>query len=336
MLSLLIIITLFEMGQQLMGRLREEQIQVKGDVMLEGTVAIPTSGLARYPAIIIISGSGGADRDGNMKKPPLVTNLYKDLAYFLTELDFITLRYDKRGVGESEGDLLKTGMTELVDDIKTMITFLKQHPQVDPVKIILLGHSEGCVLATKVNAEMPVAGLILIAGAGTNLKDPIIYQNRQMLEEIKRLRGLKGKLLRILVKEDKIMKQTNALFNKMEQSTTDFVKYKLKKVPAKWFREHFRYRTEEVLNDLMYATCPILAVTGDKDVQANVDDLKVVKGLGNETIKTVIIKNMNHMLKEFKGEKTVLNLMKQYKQGATAPIHGELKQQLKIWLTSLK
>jgi uncharacterized protein len=315
-----------------MNSIIEELVSIKSDVILKGTLALPNTDLDQYPAIVIINGSGSADRDGNMKKPALVTNLYKELAHFLTNLGFITLRYDKRSVGESEGDPIRSGMLDLANDVNSTISFLKQHSKVNSEKIILLGHSEGCILATKVNETTPVAGLVLIGGAATNLKEPMMYQNRQTLEEIKRLKGIKGKLLRFLVKEHKIVKQSEELFIKMEGSEGDTIRFKLKKMPAKWFREHFLYRLENVLDALRQANCPILAITGDKDVQANSEDLKRVDDLGKLDAKTVVIKNMDHMLKEYKGEKTILNLMKQYKKEATAPIHIQLKAELRDWL----
>jgi tRNA isopentenyl-2-thiomethyl-A-37 hydroxylase MiaE len=44
-----------------------------------------------------------------------------------------------------------------------------------------------------------------------------------------------------------------------------------------------------------------------------------VDDLGKQNAKIVVIKNMDHLLKEYKGEKTALNLLKQYKKEATAP-----------------
>ncbi|MGM0876000.1 MAG: alpha/beta hydrolase [Bacillota bacterium] len=316
-----------------MSAIIEESVGIKSDVTLKGTLAIPNTNLDQYPAIIIINGSGRADREGNMQKPKLETNLYKELAHFLTNLGFITLRYDKRSVGESEGDLITTGMMDLANDVKCAIEFLKQHSKVVSDKIILLGHSEGCILATKVNEITPIAGLVLIAGAATNLKEPIMYQNRQTIEEIKRLKGIKGKLLRLLVKERKVLKQLEELFSKMESSESDTVKFKMKRMPAKWFREHLSYRTEKVIEALKQSNCPILAITGDKDVQANAADLKRIETLGKPDAKTIIIKDMDHMLKEYKGEKTVLNVLKQYKREARDPIHKQLKDELEDWLT---
>ncbi|MDW8801512.1 alpha/beta fold hydrolase [Clostridium sp. A1-XYC3] len=311
----------------------EEQVTIKGDVVLKGTLTVPNSEAEKFPAVLIVNGSGGADRDGNMKKPPMEANIYKELAHFVTSLGFITLRYDKRGVGESEGDQLTVGVSDLINDILSNIKFLQNHPRVDRDKIILIGHSEGCILATIANTIIPAAGLVLLAGAGTNLWAPMKYQNAQILEEVKHKKGLKGFILRLAVRENVIRKQQEALFNKMINSTEDIIRLKGKKVPAKWFREHFKYSSEDILKALSDAKCPILAVTGDKDVQANAEDLKAVENLKKDNIKAVVIENMDHMLKEFSGEKTVLDIMKQYKSELHKPMHPQLKIVLGQWLT---
>ncbi len=312
----------------------EEQVTINGDAVLKGTMAIPSIEDDKLPAVLIINGSGSADRDGNMKKPAMNANIYKDLAHFVTRLGLITLRYDKRAVGESEGDPLTLGMMDLVNDINSNIKFLQNHPRVDKDKIILVGHSEGCILATIASNMNLVGGLVLLAGAGTNIWEPIKYQNAQILEEIKTMRGLKGFLLRLALKENKIKKQQQNLFDKMVNSKGDTVRYKGKKMPAKWFREHFKYSTEEVLTLLSNSKCPILAITGDKDVQANAKDLKRLQKLEKDNIECVVIENMDHMLKEFTGEKTVLNLMKQYKEEISKPMHPELAKVLEQWLES--
>lgn len=314
----------------------EEQVVIKGEVTLKGTLAIPNVQMEKLPAVLIINGSGGADRDGNLKKPLLNGNMYKELAHFVTSLGFVTLRYDKRAVGESEGDPFTTGMMDLVKDIISNVNFLKNHPKVDKDKVILVGHSEGCILATIANTMNPVDGLVLIAGAGTNLREPLIYQNAQIAKEIKTLKGLKGFILRLAINEKKLMKQHDDLYNTMLNSSGDTIKLKGKKMPAKWFREHFKYTNDEVLGALKATNCPILAVTGDRDVQTNSEDLKKLKKLEKENISTVVIKNMDHLMKEFTGEKTVLNLMKQYKSEVNKPMHPELKKVLEQWLMNFK
>ncbi|ERI91490.1 hypothetical protein HMPREF1982_03134 [Clostridiales bacterium oral taxon 876 str. F0540] len=312
-------------------KFKEENIVINGEVALSGTIAIPEAN-NKLPAVLIINGSGGADRDGNMKKPAMNSNIYKELAHFITGLGFMTLRYDKRGVGESGGEPHTIGMMDLVNDIKTNIEFLKNHPRVDAEKIILIGHSEGCILSTIVNIIMPVGGLILLSGAGTNIWEPMQYQNRQLLEEVKTLKGIKGVLLRLALKEEKLNKQQESLYAAMINSTGDTIKFKGKKMPAKWFREHFKYSSDDILTALNTAKCPILAVTGNKDAQANYRDLEKIKALGNSNIQCEIIENMDHMLKEFSGQKSVLNIMKQYKNEMSQSMHPKLKALLEEWL----
>lgn len=216
-----------------------------------------------------------------------------------------------------------------------MVTFLKEHPQVNGEKIILLGHSEGCILATKVSEEIEdIAGLILLGGAGTNLAEPINYQNQLLLEEIQKMKGIKGKLLRKLVTKEKINKQTQRLKMKLASSSGDFIIMNMRKIPAKWFREHFAYKSEMILNALEQANCPILAITGDKDVQMDVTKLSKIKQLDKNDVTAMAIKNMDHMLKEYTGEKSILTIMKQYKKEATDPIHFQLKDELVIWLNA--
>ena len=110
------------------------------------------------------------------------------------------------------------------------------------------------------------------------------------------------------------------------------MRYQLKKMPVRWFREHYSFSTEMIINILKEAQCPILAITGDKDVQANPENVKRIEQLEKPNATAIVIENMDHMLKEFHGERTILNLLKQYKKEAKDPIHHKLKEELKDWL----
>jgi len=314
----------------------EEQAMIQGEHVLRGTLTLPKTDIKGLPAVLIINGSGSANRDGNIKKPHIEANIYKDLAHFITGLGFITLRYDKRGTGESEGNALKAGMQDLLQDVISNIEFLKNHSRTDPSKIILLGHSEGCILATIANTKNPVAGLILLGGAGTNLREPIAYQNAQTVEEIKKLSGIKGFFLRRIINDKKLVKQQEKLYTKVMSSTGDLMRYQFRKLPAKWLREHFQYGKEDILNILKGFQIPILAITGEKDVQADPEDIGRLKTLDKENIQATLIKDMDHMLKEFNGDKTIINLMKQYKNEASHPIHPILKEALAGWLQQFR
>lgn len=310
----------------------EREVIVAGEYQLSATLTIPKEHdvTTKYPAIVIVSGSGGADRDGNIKSLP--SNTYKHLASFLTSIGFVTIRYDKRGIGQSQGDPYSTGMKDLVDDVISNVKYLQSLPEVSQEQILLLGHSEGTILSTVANTQYPVAGLILIAGAGSSLRTAMEWQNSSVAAEIEEMQGIKGAILRRLVTKEKVNQKQNALFNKILASDEEVMKIQLKKFPAKWMREHLQYTDEDLLNMLEETACPILAVTGDKDVQANPADLERVRALGKENIICSIIANMDHLLREYEGKKTILHLKKQYKGNVDKPLHPQLKEQMKVWL----
>ena len=116
----------------------EKQIIINSEYDLSATLTLPEDGKEKHPAILIISGSGPGDLDGNFKK--LKVNIYKYLAEYLTSIGFVTLRYDKRGVGTSKGEFNSTGMHDLIFDIQSNVDYLKTQSFVDSEKIILLGH----------------------------------------------------------------------------------------------------------------------------------------------------------------------------------------------------
>src|SRR5699024_6565919 len=150
-----------------------------------GTLTMPKSMKEDtiLPAVLILPGTGTLNRDGNMKNGKIRLNLYRELAEYITSIGFITLRYDKRGVGKSEGKVYETGMWNLVDDAEASLEYLRHFPNVNPDKVFVLGHSEGSILATALNARNPVSGLILLSGAGDKLNSAIEKQQELAYSE---------------------------------------------------------------------------------------------------------------------------------------------------------
>lgn len=200
----------------------EKEITIQGEYKLSATLTVPLGANEPLPAVVIVPGTGSADRDGNLKNFEM--NLYKNLAKFITSLGFVTIRYDKRGIGKSEGNILTCGVNDLVDDVISNVKYVQQLANVDSERIILLGHSEGCILNTLAYHRHRVAGLILIAGAGAGLKSALIYQNELSFQEIQQMNGLKGKLLKLLIKEESIVKKQKKLFELVQSSTEDIIK----------------------------------------------------------------------------------------------------------------
>ena len=139
-----------------------------GTVTLHGTLLLP-DGEARVPGVVIVAGSGPTDRDGNSRVG--ATGLHNDslklLATSLAARGIASLRFDKRAIGASH----VTGLDEAtlrfgtyVADAKAWTALLAAEPRID--RVVLLGHSEGALVATLAAQGTAVAGVVTVAGAG--------------------------------------------------------------------------------------------------------------------------------------------------------------------------
>ncbi|WP_271304796.1 alpha/beta hydrolase [Exiguobacterium sp. MMG028] len=305
---------------------KQEQVFIQGESTIAATMTTPHGSQSPFPAIILIGGTGGLDRDGN--GTGFKSNLYKDLAEWLTTQGFVTLRFDKRGIGKSGGNRNTVGLSGLVDDVATMIRYLKSVSQ----DILLLGHSEGCIVATLAAERESVSGLILLSGAGAALKTSMQEQAHFLLDEVKRTKGIKGKLLRLSLNEKSVIGKQQKLFERVTATDQDTMRIQLMKFPAKWLREHLAYTDESLRDRLVQLNVPTLALTGDRDVQTDVHHLDELDALHAEHVEVQKIRNMDHMLKHFDGEMSILDVKKQYRAQLTEPLHPELQHQLHEWL----
>ncbi|MFC9436410.1 alpha/beta hydrolase family protein [Nocardia sp. NPDC057030] len=132
-----------------------------GDVTLGGTLTIPDQN-GPFPAVVLIPGGGKQNRDEQFAghKPFLV------LADTLTKAGYAVLRTDDRGVGATTGDKADATYADLVSDILSQISYLRERPDIDGTRIGLLGHSQGGSLAPLVAETAPdkVAFTVLMAG----------------------------------------------------------------------------------------------------------------------------------------------------------------------------
>ncbi|MFN7250232.1 MAG: alpha/beta hydrolase family protein [Anaerobacillus sp.] len=308
--------------------IKEEQVQIKGNVTLGATMSIPKTAANQVPAVLIIAGTGPANRDGNMKKFKL--NIYKLIADGLAEAGFISLRYDKRGVGESEGNLTKAGMWELVDDAESALQYLRNHPSVDKERVLVLGHSEGTMLATALNERNPVSGLILLAGAADTLENATKYQRELVYEELLKETGFKGWLIKKLNVIEKAEAKAQKIFSKMYDSDKDVMRVQLvAKMPAKWFREHQRF---DLYGAMEKIECPVLAINGEKDVQTRLENVFEVPKLVAGPAEVHVIEGMNHILRNQEGDFPIQKIKKAYQSQSETTLHPELMVIVTNWL----
>ncbi|MCP8969864.1 alpha/beta hydrolase [Ectobacillus ponti] len=308
--------------------MREKLVMIQGEYELAGTMTLPeTEARNRVPAILILPGTGGSDRDGN--RGGLDMNIYKELAEYLTCLGFATLRFDKRGSFESKGDVWKRGMWDLVDDAVACLRFLKQQPAVDSEQVIILGHSEGAILGPAAYAKEPVAGMMLLGGGAMCLRDVMVWQRRQAYDALERAGGFKGWLVRKLNVAVKSEKKVEKFEKKVTETNKDYIRLMGKKFPAKWMREHYDY---DAGIDMARVECPVLLAIGDKDAQAPLISLERAAELAQGEAELHVIPNMTHILKRWDDQFDAAGMIKIYKQQAQQPLQQELLDVLEQWL----
>lgn len=311
-------------------RWKEQAVTIKGSFRLSGTLTVPegVKDTRLFPAMLILSGSGKGDRDGNLKG--LKLNMYKDIAEVAARSGLVTLRYDKRGTHGSEGSYMSAGLWDFIDDAECAVRYLKQLSFVDAKRVIVLGHSEGAMIAPAIASRESLGGLILLCGAAEAGKQLIWRQSRQLFAEIAQLPGLKGKLLRFINKIQKAEERNEKLINKILNSKKD-VHRMMGLVPlnAKWMREMYAYDVTAYLPSIK---CPTLAIGGEKDIQVAPEHTKVLAESVSGKSEWHLIPNMNHILRTYDKPHTWLQLKKEYKKLAREPLNPELVNLLTTWL----
>ncbi|WP_138416370.1 alpha/beta hydrolase [Aquibacillus sediminis] len=311
-------------------KVQQTEIEVGNHIKIRGSMAIPKIIEGKMPAVIIIAGSGSVDRDGNVTKPEMELNLYKDLAMFITgDLGFITVRYDKRGVGKSDGDHIATGFHDLVEDAGLIYDYLKNHANVDKDRIIVAGHSEGTIIGTALTETRPVAGLLLLSGGISNLEEALYGQRQLAYQELMNKPGLAGWLNRLLKIDKKNEKKVQKMNQRIMKTNKDVLSVMGIKQPAKWMREHFNYHPRESLKKV---ACPVLVIRGDKDNLVDNSEFKELNELMGENADYYVINNMEHGLREQTEEKSILNAKKLMQQSIGKPLHPEAKERIANWL----
>lgn len=312
-------------------KIREKEVTIQSGVELKGTLSFPENRTGKLPAILIIPGTGKLNRDGKVNEK-IDLKLYRQIADFLSNLGIINLRYDKRGIGESSGDYYSTGLWDLVEDAQACVKYLKELPEVDNEKIIVLGHSEGSMLSTAVATREKIAGAILLSGAAQSLNEVLVRQRAIAAQDVLDMKGFKGTLLRLLGIHNKIEKQAQKMMDKVFNSNEAVMKFSGVKTNAKWIREHFQYNP---LEDLAKITCPVLAITGARDIQATPEAVKNLPLYVKGESEYYVIENMGHSCKFQTRTSTILTARKDILAESELPIHPELLEKMENWLQKI-
>ncbi len=297
----------------------EEEVTFKnGAITLAGTLTLPKDA-GPHPAVVLISGSGGQNRDEELFgfKPFAV------LADHLTKQGIAVLRYDDRGIGGSTPGTADDTSETFAADVRAAVDYLKGRSEISGSQVGLLGHSEGGIIAPMVAAEgQDIAFLVLLAGTAVPGKDVLPAQAGAITlaggateDEAKANVALEERVIAAVltgegmadVKAELVKKykaaaeaspeeQRKALGD-LDQWASQAVESQFAQLSGPWMKFFLTHDPAAVLEKV---DAPVLALFGGKDAQVpaemNETALKaaLAKG-GNTDVTTKVFPEANHL-----------------------------------------
>lgn len=256
---------------------KEKTIKVNNSQgKLQGSLLFPKK--KNIPVALIIAGSGPTDRNGNQGM--MKSDAYKLLAEGLAENGIASLRYDKQGVGESkeaakeEKDLL---FEDMVNDAALFVDYLLEQKRFS--EVILIGHSEGALVAKLLAQKKNVSKVVCLAGAGRPIGEILV---EQITEQSVELGEKTEKIIEKLLQDEDIEDVPKDLLALFRPSILPYIKSWLVIDPAA---------------EIKKLEIPIYIIQGTTDIQVKLTDAKRLAD-ASPNAHLLVIENMNHVLKE--------------------------------------
>jgi pimeloyl-ACP methyl ester carboxylesterase len=296
---------------------RETDVELTADdgVRLVGTLAAPEGGSA-YPAALLLNGSGPLDRNSNMTGQAL--EVASALAAALTAGGVASLRVDKRGVGASGGDYLSSGFDRETDDADSALRALREAPGVDPTRITVVGHSVGATIAMRLAARHELAGIVLLAGAAISGAEVMRLQSERIAASLGAIRRL--------VFGRRFVRRQQEVREALLASEGDVIDIE-GGLPARWFREYMAY---DPADDLRAIRCPVLAVTGRKDLQVDPSDVERIGSFVAGPFTGSTPDQLTHVLRSDGGRPSLGSYGRQLRE----PVDAALLEQVVTWIAA--
>jgi pimeloyl-ACP methyl ester carboxylesterase len=255
---------------------------------------------------VLITGSGAQNRDEEIfgHKPFLV------LADHLTRHGIAVLRYDDRGVGKSTGNFATATSEDFAADAWAAWQALAARPEIDRVRIGLVGHSEGGIIAPMLAAAHPeIAFVVMLAGTG-------VPGDQVMLRQAAAIMKASGASDDAIAANTTLQQQVFAILR--EEKTTARIVERLqaisvpgskeasaalvKQSSSPWFRFFATYDPAPALTKVR---CPVLALAGQLDLQVlpaqNLPAIgAALKQGGNQRHTVLELPGLNHLFQPAK------------------------------------
>jgi uncharacterized protein len=304
--------------------LSEEIHFSNGDAHLTGTVYLPNTG-NRLPAVVVLHHAGLPTRDAN---------LYRHLYEGFPEMGIAVLVYDRRGSGQSSGDLDKADYETLADDAVAGQHVLATFSRIDPKKIGFWGLSQGGWLAVLAAERSKDAAFAISVSA------PLVTADEQMQFATRNLLTVRGYSQSDV--QDMLAARKAWIGYLHRKTSRDEAVEALRKAEAKpWFDIAYLPKASQLTNDpehdpsrrrldddpiaaVQHAKVPLLFLYADSDPWVPVgESVKRLHSLAAESpnIQYAVVDNANHEMM-FPGNETMqVNAEATRKEAPQAPAY---------------
>ena len=245
-----------------------------------GTELTPDGVKGKVPVVLLHSGSGPTDRDGNNPMLPGPNDSLRMVAEALAQRGIASVRYDKRGIGSSALPVWKEKdmrLDDYIDDASAWLRKLRADQRFS--RVVMAGHSEGAQIAAEACKQGGADACVLIAGAGHTIDDILRDQLKPKLPP-----ALFDENERILVslKQGKTVdKVPPALMTLYHPSVQPYLISSLQHDP----------RTA-----IAALAMPVLILQGSSDIQVQPSEAEAL-AVAAPRAKLVLVEGMNHLLK---------------------------------------
>jgi len=263
--------------------------------MTEQAVTIPSAGLKlagimrvpsgikpgeRRAAFLVLHGFGSNRNSSNVLQPTKVLN----------ELGYVTLGFDMRGCGDSEGEFGRVICLEQVEDTRSALTFLAKHAAVEPGRIGIIGSSFGGAVAVYAGGiDERVAAVISNGGWGDGKrkfrgqhKSPEEWARfTNMLKQGREHRARTGKSL-MVPRYDIVPIPAHVRDNLAQRDVQMFPPGTIEMFPAETAQSMFDFRADDVVGRI--APRPLLLLHSSNDsVTPTEQSVEMFKRAGQPT-----------------------------------------------------
>jgi hypothetical protein len=278
-----------------------------GGVKLAGTLTVPRGG-GRFPAALLITGSGPEDRDETIlgHKP------FRVIADYLSRRGVAVLRVDDRGVGGSSGDAMKATLEDQAGDVLAGIDFLTRRADIDSKHIGVIGHSEGGIIAAvAASRSSSISFVVMLAGTGVPgiqvlrlQEDMILHAAGVDASAIARNRAAADMMVDVIQSDPDNQAALAKIRSRLEEMRSPMpdaaIQAQIAMMRAPETESMLAYDPAESLRKLKM---PVLALIGSKDVQAppqqNLPAIAAaLKAGGNMDFTVMELPGLNHLFQK--------------------------------------